>query len=76
MLVNELFKVLDMYTICEIRTILGKVVYKGFSTDIPDEYMEQLISSIEPIILFSINDKGEVDNSLSIRINIYYMCAC
>lgn len=71
MLVNELFKVLDMYTKCEIKTIRGKVIYKGFSSDIPEEYMEQLISSIEPIILFFINDKGDIDNSLSIRINIY-----
>lgn len=71
MTIDELFKVLNMYEKCEIKTIRGKVLYRGFSIDIPEEYMEQLISSIEPIILFSINDKGDLNNSLSIRINIY-----
>lgn len=71
MLVNELFRVLNLYTTCEIKTIRGKVIYKGFSTDIPEDCMDQLISFIEPIILFFINDKGNIDNSLSIRINVY-----
>ena len=71
MQVNELFRVLNMYEICEIKTMRGKVIYKGFVTDIPEEYMEQLISFIEPIILFFIDDKGNVNNSLSIRINVY-----
>lgn len=71
MTVYELFKVMDIYEKCEIKTMSGKVLYKGFSMNIPEEYMDNLISSIEPIILFFINDKGDVDNSLSIRINVY-----